>query len=189
MRSTPSTARRRSSRAMPGPTKSHPFPASTCISLNEQVVHGIPANRRNPRRGHHQDRHRLQAQRLVRRRRHQHPRRQRPPGTATADRNRRASPENRHGGNGQTPLVVRNRRPDAAARRAGRLQRRRAIRRPRHRPHHARKPAGAELRHARTTRNCARPISASSRAWSSPSSRWSTWAAPRRASWTINGRS
>src|SRR5437870_379125 len=28
-----------------GPNPKHPFPASTCISLNEQVVHGIPSNR------------------------------------------------------------------------------------------------------------------------------------------------
>lgn len=29
----------------PGPNPKHPFPAVTCISLNEQVVHGIPGNR------------------------------------------------------------------------------------------------------------------------------------------------
>jgi methionyl aminopeptidase len=29
----------------PGPTPKTPFPASTCISLNEQVVHGIPGQR------------------------------------------------------------------------------------------------------------------------------------------------
>jgi methionyl aminopeptidase len=29
----------------PGPNPRHPFPASTCISLNEQVVHGIPGGR------------------------------------------------------------------------------------------------------------------------------------------------
>ncbi len=29
----------------PGSNPKHPFPASTCISLNEQVVHGIPGNR------------------------------------------------------------------------------------------------------------------------------------------------
>lgn len=28
-----------------GPNPKHPFPASTCISLNEQVVHGIPGQR------------------------------------------------------------------------------------------------------------------------------------------------
>ena len=28
-----------------GPNPKHPFPASTCISLNEQIVHGIPSNR------------------------------------------------------------------------------------------------------------------------------------------------
>lgn len=29
----------------PGPNPKHPFPAVTCISLNEQVVHGIPGSR------------------------------------------------------------------------------------------------------------------------------------------------
>ncbi len=29
----------------PGPSPKHPFPAVTCISLNEQVVHGIPGQR------------------------------------------------------------------------------------------------------------------------------------------------
>jgi methionyl aminopeptidase len=29
----------------PGPNPKVPFPASTCISINEQVVHGIPGNR------------------------------------------------------------------------------------------------------------------------------------------------
>jgi methionyl aminopeptidase len=29
----------------PGPSPKHPFPAVTCISLNEQVVHGIPGSR------------------------------------------------------------------------------------------------------------------------------------------------
>lgn len=29
----------------PGPNPKHPFPASTCISLNEQVVHGVPGAR------------------------------------------------------------------------------------------------------------------------------------------------
>ena len=29
----------------PGPNPKYPFPACTCISLNEQVVHGIPGNR------------------------------------------------------------------------------------------------------------------------------------------------
>src|SRR5436190_1914458 len=28
-----------------GPNPKHPFPASTCLSLNEQVVHGIPGQR------------------------------------------------------------------------------------------------------------------------------------------------
>jgi methionyl aminopeptidase len=28
-----------------GPNPKHPFPAVTCISINEQVVHGIPSNR------------------------------------------------------------------------------------------------------------------------------------------------
>ena len=29
----------------PGPNPKHPFPACTCLSLNEQIVHGIPGNR------------------------------------------------------------------------------------------------------------------------------------------------
>ena len=46
-----------------------PFPAVICASVNEQVVHGIPNRRPLQRGGHRLDRHRLQAQRLVRRRR------------------------------------------------------------------------------------------------------------------------
>ncbi len=59
------------------PGRKVPFPAVTCISLNEQVVHGIPGQRVDPRRRPGQDRHRLQAQRLVRRRGHHDPGRRR----------------------------------------------------------------------------------------------------------------
>ena len=45
-----------------------PFPAATCTSVNEEVVHGIPNHRPLRRRRHRQRRHRLPAQRLVRRR-------------------------------------------------------------------------------------------------------------------------
>ena len=45
-----------------------PFPAVTCISINEEVVHGIPNPRRKIERGRHrQHRHRLQTKWLVRR--------------------------------------------------------------------------------------------------------------------------
>ena len=44
-----------------------PFPAATCTSVNEQVVHGIPNHQPLRRRRHRQRRHRLPAQRLVRR--------------------------------------------------------------------------------------------------------------------------
>ena len=57
-------------RGYPNSTKGKPpFPAVICASVNEQVVHGIP-NRRPLQGGRRRlDRHRLQAQRLVRRRR------------------------------------------------------------------------------------------------------------------------
>ena len=43
------------------------FPAATCTSVNEEVVHGIPTHRQLRRRRCRQRRHRLPAQRLVRR--------------------------------------------------------------------------------------------------------------------------
>ena len=44
-----------------------PFRPCTCISVNEEVVHGIPGQRTLERRRRRQRRHRLQAERLVRR--------------------------------------------------------------------------------------------------------------------------
>ena len=53
-------------KGVPGPV---PFPAATCISINEEVVHGIPGDRPLQAGRHCQYRHRLPSKWLVRRRR------------------------------------------------------------------------------------------------------------------------
>ena len=177
--STPATVPTPLFKGYPGANPKVPFPACTCISLNEQVVHGIPGQREIRDGDLRQDRHRLQAQRLVRRRGHHHPGRQRPA---------------RNGGGWcevaeQVLQIAIDEMPrrrwwsEIAAQMQrhaedGRLQRGRAVRRPRHRPDHAREPAGAQLRQPR---DCASTTSAWSRAWCWRSSRWSTWARPTRA--------
>ena len=117
-----------------------------CASVNEQVVHGIP-NRRPLREGDIVfDRHRLQGQRLVRRRRgdpgHRHgPAR----GPETARRHLR-DPQPGHPRHGPLPDLVGGRQPDGALRQEPGPLRRREVRRPRHRPDDARGAAGPQFR-------------------------------------------
>ena len=59
-----SPGRFRCSKACPAGFRFRP---STCISVNEEVVHGIPGPRSAERGRRRQRRHRLQAERLVRR--------------------------------------------------------------------------------------------------------------------------
>ena len=49
--------------------RSNPFPASLCISIDDEVVHGIPGDRADPRRPDRLDRRRRDLRRLARRRR------------------------------------------------------------------------------------------------------------------------
>ena len=59
----------RRSRATRAQSASNPFPASLCISIDDEVVHGIPGERDDPRRPDRVGRRRRDRRRLARRRR------------------------------------------------------------------------------------------------------------------------
>ena len=53
----------------PGVNPRRPFPASVCISIDDEIVHGIPGDRVDPRGPDRLDRRRGDRRRLARRRR------------------------------------------------------------------------------------------------------------------------
>ena len=140
-----------------------PFPAATCTSVNEEVVHGIPNDRPLRRRRHRQRRHRLPAQRLVRRRgrdlsgRPHRARVQRLLDVTDGDA-RSGVRADAH----QEPLEP-GRPRDGQVRPRPRLLDGRVLRRPRHRP--ARCTKSRRCRISSAARCAAAATSASSRAW------------------------
>ena len=73
-----------------------PFPASICASVNDEVVHGIPGDRRARRRRRHLDRLRRHRRRLARRRRDHRRRRRGPRRRRGADAGHRGGAVARH---------------------------------------------------------------------------------------------
>ena len=162
----------------------HGFPAVICTSPNDMIVHGIPGDYTLKEgdiisvdcgaivEGYHGD-----AAYTAPRRARSATRRARLMEVTER------SPVGRHrpAGRGQPPPRGRPRRP--AGRRGRGLLGRARVRGPRHRHRDARDAPGAQLLagHPRAD--------AQDRAWSSPSSRWSTSAGPRPTCWTTAGRS
>ena len=123
-----------------------PLPGRVCISIDDEVVHGIPGDRDDPRRPDRVDRRRRDLRWLARRRR--------------TDVLRRRACRPRSSGSSRRPALAmmagiaaaRARRPhrrhlgrDRGRRGAGRLRHRAPVRRPRHRHGDARGAAGTQL--------------------------------------------
>ena len=125
--------------------RSNPFPASLCISIDDEVVHGIPGERTDPRRPDRVGRRRRDLRRLARRRRPDVRRRRARPEVDRARRHDAPGDDGRHrrGRAGRQPRRHLGR--DRGRRRARRLRHRPPVRRPRHRHRDAPGAAGPEL--------------------------------------------
>ena len=146
----------------------HGYPASICASVNDEVVHGIPSDRKLKRGRSDQDRLRSDARWLCRRCRDQ--RRGRRGGRRRSSRSTAgdagiAFPRDGEDGPGKPSLRCLLRGPGVC--RSARLFGGPRVLRARDRPADARGPPGAELRHARHRARCSR------RAGCWRSSRWS----------------